>query len=180
MLLRTLLPAAALTLLTTPSWAAAQGPASPPPLSAQALQQCRAITDGAARLACFDQAAQRLTTDLASGKVVIMEREQIRRARRSLFGFSVSDLPFFGGKDSNRPEDRAPRELVSTLVTFKPLANGRYRFSIADAKAVWETTESSALNDPRKGESVTIKRGALGSFFVQIGRQRWVRARRLS
>ena len=144
-----------------------------------ALEACRSIQADAQRLACFDGAAQRLVAARAGGQIAIVEREQIRQARRSLFGFSVPDLPFLGGKRDRQADEDVPKELVSTLASFSSLGNGRYRFVIAEGNAQWETTESAPLNDPKRGDRVTIQRGALGSFFAQIGRQRWVRARRV-
>lgn len=169
---------AAVLIFSAPGLAQSTAIGAPP--AAVALQQCRTIIESAARLACYDQAAQRFSSALASGDIAIVERDQIRRARRSLFGFSVADLPFIGEGKEAAPRDKgAPRELVTTLESFSSQGNGRFRFTVTDANALWETTESAPLNDPRRGETVTIKRGALGSFFAQIGKQRWVRARRI-
>ncbi len=171
---------AAIGLLASPlSAQGAQGGAGGPSQLVTAIGNCQAIKEDAARLACFDRAASALVGAASRGEVAVIDREQVRQTRRTLFGFSLPRLPsFLGMKDREATEE--PRELVSTVTSFREGATpGRFRFTIADGNAVWETTESAQLSDPRPGDKVTIQRGALGSYFVQIGNQSWVRARRV-
>lgn len=149
---------------------------SPSPLIG-ALQACQSISDGAAKLNCLERASQALISAEAKGEIAVVHQEQVKKVRRSLFGFSVPKFPFFPKRDND--DDDEPREIVSTLRSFSSIGNGRYRVGIAEASAVWETTEGADLRDPKPGEKVTIKGGILGSYFMQIGTQRWVRARRV-
>jgi hypothetical protein len=151
-------------------------PSSSP--SVAALAACRATADPAARLACYDRAVPTLLGAASSGDLAIIDRQQAREVRRTLFGFAVPDLPFFK-KRPGRAEDEAPKELVSTVRSFSSLGNDRFRFAITDGNALWESTESAQLRDPRQGEKVTIQRGAIGSFFAQFEGQRAVRVRRV-
>ena len=142
----------------------------------KALEACRRIPDAAQRVACYDAASNALVQATTSGQVRVVDRNEVRRARRSLFGFSLPRLPWFSGDDSqNDPDDR----LESTIKSAS-IYNGRFRIVLAD-NAVWETTENK-LNyiAPRPGQKITILKGALGSYFLQIDGQIGLRGRRLS
>jgi hypothetical protein len=170
---RYLAPLAAIGLVASP--ASAQQAPPPSPL-VNALAACRAVTDEGARLACYDKASEALTGAAARGDIAVVDRDQVRKVRRSLFGFAVPKFPFFARKDE---KDDEPQEISSTVQGFAFVGNGRFRVAIADSYGTWETTESAPLRDPKNGEKVTIKSGLMGSYFMQIGKQRWVRARRV-
>lgn len=141
------------------------------------LANCQRIQDAMARLACLDRASSALVGAVAQGHITVLEREQVRSARRSLFGFTVPDLPFLGGRDKDGVEP--PKELTSSLVSFRPIGFNRYRFTISDGNAVWETTEGAMLTTPAKGTVVVIRRGAFGGHFARVGKAKWVQARRI-
>lgn len=143
-----------------------------------AIQDCQKIGDNAQRLACYDRNVAALATAQARGDVSIVDRNQIQQVRRSLFGFSGVHIPFFGNSRDRDARDE-PRELKSTLTSYRDIGNGFFRFSITEPQSTWESTEGSSFSDGRAGDKVTIQSGALGSYFVQIGNQRWVRARRI-
>ena len=168
-----MVPLAAVGLFALP--ASAQQAPPPSPL-VSALAACRAVTDEGARLACYDKASEALTGAAARGDIAVVDRDQVRKVRRSLFGFAVPKFPFFARKDD---KDDEPKEITSTVQGFAFAGNGRFRVVIADNYGTWETTESAPLNDPKPGTKVTIKSGVMGSYFMQVGKQRWVRARRV-
>lgn len=160
---------------TSPA-AAKNKPAPPSPLVA-AIDRCRQMTDPAQRLACYDSAAGALVQAANTGAVAVVDQSEIRKARRSLFGFTLPKIPFFAGDST---ADEAQRRLDSTITSVQPLANGYYRIVIADNNAVWETTDSSISFDaPRNGQKITILRGPLGSYFLRINGQLGVRGRRV-
>jgi hypothetical protein len=140
------------------------------------VENCRQITDNAARLACYDQSVSALSAATARGDVQVVDRGQMREARRSLFGFGNLRLPFFSGSKEVQQE---PKELVARLASFHDIGNGFFRISIADPQSSWESIESSSVFDPKIGDKVTITHGALGSYFVEIGGQQAVRAHRI-
>jgi hypothetical protein len=172
---RLILVTLAAAAVTTSASGAADTKGPSPLLSA--LQACHSIADAAQKLACFERASQALISAEEKGEIAVVHQKQVQEVRRSLFGFSVPKFPFFSKRDDK--EDDEPREIISSLRSFNSIGNGRYRVQIADASAVWETTESSMLRDPKPGDKVTIKGGVMGSYFMQIGTQRWVRARRV-
>ena len=141
-----------------------------------ALANCQKIADGPARLACYDKAAAAIVTASNSGDIRVVDRESVRKARRSLFGFSLPSIPFF---DSGDEKDAPPAKLDSTIVSFSSIGNGFYRFTIADEKAVWESTEAANVRDAKSGEPVTISRSKIGSYWAKIGNRRELRVRRI-
>lgn len=141
------------------------------------LGACRTQADDAARLRCYDAAAAALTQAADKGDIVIVDREDVRKTRRSLFGFNVPKLPFFSGDDSASSQQD---EITAKIAGAHSLGNGKWSIRLEDG-AVWETTEGkAAVRAPRAGNEVTIKRGSLGGYFLRIGQQRTLRARRVS
>jgi hypothetical protein len=90
------------------------------------------------RLRCYDQTAAALTEAAASGKVVLVDQEDVRKTRRSLFGFSLPKIPFFSGDSS---ADEAQEELTAKIASASSIGNGKYRMRLEDG-AVWDTTEA--------------------------------------
>lgn len=141
-----------------------------------ALAQCRGESDDAARLRCFDTAAAALTEASQTGKVVVVDQEDVRKTRRSLFGFSVPKLPFFSGDES---ADEPQSEINAKIGRVTALSHGKWQLRLEDG-AIWETVEASPYNSaPKAGNDVLIKRGALGSYVLRVSGQRAVRAKRV-
>lgn len=142
-----------------------------------AIAACRQIADPAQRLACFDKASGDLVAATDKGDVRIVDRSELRQARRSLFGFNMPRLPFFSGDDS---ADEAAKKLVSKVTAVRALPHDRYQVRLADGGALWETLESyGAFHAPKVGDSVEINRGPLGSYILRFGKQRGIKGRRI-
>ena len=142
-----------------------------------ALERCRAIADPARRLACFDASAGALVQAARRGDATIVDRSEVRQVRRSLFGFSLPKLPFFRGDES---AGEAAEVLETRITAVRDLGYGRFRITLADGNAVWETTESFAtFSPPRAGQAIRLKRGALGRYTLTINGQRGVSGRRV-
>ncbi|MCJ1962488.1 hypothetical protein MTR65_17480, partial [Novosphingobium sp. 2637] len=75
-------------LALTPLAAGAQE-SGEPPAALRGLAQCRALTDDAARLACFDRESAALLAASDTGAVAIVDEDEARQVRRSLYGFAV-------------------------------------------------------------------------------------------
>ena len=160
-----LLPIVVIALLAGP--ALAKDPPKQSPL-VSALEGCRAMTDPTQRLACYDKEAGALLTAAQTGDVAVVDKAEVRKARKSLFGFSMPNLPFFSGDDS---ADEVSDTLESTVVRAQGIGYGKFRITIAEGNAVWETTEAYAtMRDPTAGDKISIKRGPLGSYMLRIGK----------
>ena len=78
-------------LVAAPEVQAKEKPVPASPL-VTAIDRCRQIADSAQRLACYDSAASALVTATNSGDVSIVDRNEVRKVRHSLFGFSGRGL----------------------------------------------------------------------------------------
>jgi hypothetical protein len=134
--------------------------------------QCKQIADSAPRLACFDAASAKLEQAAAAKDIVILDRAEVRETKRSLFGFALPKLPFF--EDEKEGEFST---IETSLTSAAPIDYGKYLFQIPDG-GTWETTEP-AKDFLRAGQKVIIKRAALGSFRMQVGRGGFVRVKRV-
>jgi len=144
-----------------------------------ALQQCRTIADVAARVACYDQAIDSLTTATVANDLVIVERTDLRKARKGLFGFTLPKIGFLTGKPDNA-EDRADEEELETTITAgRSIGYGKWRFTV-NGGATWETTEANmGFDDPLPGRKVLLQKGSLGGYFAKVGKGRRVSAKRV-
>ncbi len=165
---------AALAVLAVP--AVAKDPPKQSPL-VYALESCRAITDAAERLACYDKQAGALLDATSKGDVAVVDKSEVRKARKSLFGFAMPRIPFFSGDDS---ADVVSDTLESTIKSANGIGYGKFRMVIAEGNDFWETTESyGTMREPRAGDKIVIKRGTLGSYMLRIGSNRGVKGKRV-
>jgi hypothetical protein len=142
----------------------------------KAIADCRAQRDDAARLRCYDSAAGALAEAAEKGNVVVVSQEDVRKTRRSLFGFTLPKLPFFEGDKSAAGQEE---QITATIASARSLGYDRWQIRLEDG-AIWETTESaSTIAEPRAGQTVVIRRGALGNYFIRIAGQSGVRGRRV-
>ncbi|MBY4637869.1 hypothetical protein K5P26_12035 [Sphingopyxis sp. XHP0097] len=149
--------------------------APPPPAQVQQIFDCRAISDDAGRLACFD--AQVASFEDAVGKqdVRIFDRAAADKARRSLFGFTLRDLPFFGDDDDGK---EGVQRIESTIKWARREGYNQVRFEIEEG-AVWVQADQTDLpRDPRPGDKIVIYPGAISSYWAEIGSLKRIRVRR--
>lgn len=140
----------------------------------QALSACRGVADEKARLDCYDQASARLAEAVDKKELVVMDRQEIRETRRSLFGFSVPNIPLFRGESGG--DDG---KLEATIAGASRLEGGKWQIRLEDG-AIWQTNETRLnLSDPKPGQKIVIQRGTLGNYFLRIDGQRGIRGRRV-
>lgn len=158
--------------LIVPSGAVAAGPLD-------ALQACRAIAGDAERLRCFDRAAAELDAATKREDVVVVERKDIQRTRRGLFGFALPPVALLTGRPGNAQDEEESKRLETTVTTARALPYGKWRFTI-EGGATWETVEaSSGFVDPRPGAAVVLEKGSLGAYYAKVGKGRRVQAKRI-
>ena len=132
--------------------------------SVQTVLDCRAIADGAKRLACFDTAVGAMAEAETKGDLVTIDREQRREVRRQTFGLSLPSLTLFDRGEKGEDADK----ITTTVAEASRGPNGRWLVQL-DGGALWRQTDDTDLyKTPHKGSTAVVRRGALGSFFMKV------------
>jgi hypothetical protein len=147
-----------------------------PPADFQRLISCRSITDNAQRLACYDREVGVVGTASARGDLVVMNREEIRKTRRSLFGLSLPDLSVFGG--GSLPGDA--NILETTIKYTRQGPDGKWLFVLAEGGQWVQLDSKDFIVDPAPGQPVRIKQGALGSYMMNVNKQTGIKVHRVN
>lgn len=139
------------------------------------LIDCRSIADPGARLACYDSAATALDSAERQGDVVVVDRAQVRTARRELFGFELpSSLNLFErGAEPERLDS-----IETTLTSAREISRGTWSFRLADGSTWVQIDTQSAGTGGRPGDAVRVRRAAMGSYMLAVGRNPAVRVKR--
>jgi hypothetical protein len=125
---------------------------------------CAALDDPAARLACYDAAFTRPDP-------VVEAREVIEE-----FGLTEMQLQ---ARDPARPaRDRGPERIEAKVISVQARSTGE-RIITLDNGQVWLQTEATIRGPLATGDSVVIRRAALGSFQLVTPGQVSLRVRRI-
>jgi len=165
-------------LASLPASAAKKDDEAPPqPELFQQLMDCRTITDGTARLACFDRQSAALDEATRKKEIVIADKQAVQRAKRGLFGFAapVAKLMGFGGSEEDSNEIK---EVTTTVESARQNVNG-WVITFADG-STWEQNDTrDFVLSPKAGNEARISRGVLGPYFVSVRGQAAVKMRRV-
>jgi len=153
------------SVLFTATIAAAAPPAVEGRAAAlQALFDCRKLTEGPSRLACYDAATGFVEKAEASGDIVVVDREQARSVRRQGFGFNLPSLSIFDRGE--KPE--ALDEVAARIEAVSRDRSGKLVLQIEGGQ-VWRQVDSGDLTrQPKPGMAVRIKRASLGSYMLSL------------
>lgn len=172
-----LLPALAILAVSMATQAAPKTPASLSDRRAgalEALSACRAVSEPAARLACYDSAAGRLDEAEKTGEIVVVDRKQAGEVRRQAFGFALPSLALFDKAEGTEKIDR----VESVLKAARQGADGKWILQLENG-AVWRQTDADGpARRPRPGMTVTVRSASMGSFLVSVDGQAGFRGRR--
>jgi hypothetical protein len=175
--MRALLSITAFLVLLTASSAFAQNAERERPRALQRLVDCRALPAAEERLACLEREVEAIDAAEASKELVILDRPQIRKTQRSLFGLALPDLGIFGD-DQDKEGEQA--KLETTIVSATQNAQSKWVLRLADG-ARWVQTDGRQLSrDPKAGDPIVIKRAFLGSYLANIRGQTAIRVKRIS
>ena len=165
-----------LALFVTPV-AAASGEEVQRPEVFEKLLGCRNVKDSTERLLCFDKQVAEMDAAASKAELVVVDRGQIRKTRRSLFGLNLPNLGIFGGGDAERREAEAFTEIESTISSAR-ISGYRWLVVLEDG-ARWIQIDSKSLTrDPKAGQKIRIRKAALGSFLANIDGQTAIRMHR--
>lgn len=160
-----------------PSLAAVPALGADRPSTAAAVAQlaaCRGIAEDAARLACFDREVGAFDTAVKEKRIAVVDQAEIRKTRRTLFGIALPTIRLF--ENNGEPE---LKEVTTTITSTRQGEGGRIVFTVEDG-AVWAQTDDwPVFHSVKPGQKVTLKRGALTSYFADFEKAVTVRAKRL-
>ena len=145
-----------------------------PPAGFGRLLACRGLSESAARLACFDREARAVGEAVARRDIVVVDREAVGKTRRSLFGLALPDLGIFGDDGSD-----ALKQIDGVIAGVSTNRDGGYVFSLADGSRWTQIDDRPIAIEPRGGDKVIVRKAALGSYMLSVGRQPDVRVRRI-
>jgi hypothetical protein len=163
--------------LAAPLSSAAAPPAKRerPPIITR-LVDCRAIASAAERLACYDREVAAVDQAVASDTLMVMDRQQVRKTRASLFGLTLPNLGIFS--DGEGDEEGIAR-IETTIKRVSTNPNGQWILELADG-ARWMQIDSRTMGaDPRANDKIVIRKAAMGSYLANIGRATAIRVRRI-
>lgn len=149
------------------------------PGAASPLFACRAIADDQARLACFDREVSALQTAEANDEVVIVDREEVTKARRDLFGFTLPKIDLFRKRNRDEEAEEIDR-IEDSLAAFRIDPSGRALITLGNGARWMQTDNAPVLGEPKTGDKVVIETAALGSFKASIGGRRAIRVKRVN
>lgn len=159
------LAAGALGVCSVP--ASAKDDPPPRPKQVDALYACKGIADAAQRLACYDAAVSSIQTADASGDVIFADREQVKQAKRGLFGLGNIRLGIFSRGDDD-PEDQELKEIEAGVRSIQSGGDGKLQILLDDG-ARWAQTDLTKLRlKVLQSKKVKIRRGPLGSYVMEF------------
>ena len=138
------------------------------------LKVCQLEADNDKRLACFDTAVGNIVAANEAGDVRIVDREEIKENRRSLFGFNIPNKGLLAA-----PKEEVDTSLRTTVKSVRYITSRKVRFRTEEG-AVWEIGNAPArMRRIEAGDPVEFKKAALGSYFVKVRGQRGVKGKRV-
>lgn len=139
------------------------------------LLNCQKITSSDERLACFDSQTSEIRREIDQGELVPVYEQDVRTARRGMFGIDNVRLPNFLNTDRDDI-----REIDTTIVRAQRGANNRWRFELEDG-SVWDQIDSEDPHfNSRPGTAVRVRKASMGSYLLTIGRATPLRVSRRS
>jgi hypothetical protein len=142
------------------------------------LRGCRGIAEAEARAACYDANVGTLLVAIDTGEVRLVDREQVRKTRRQLFGLAMPETELLKPDEKDKAEEDSGL-FETTISSARQIGPANWRFTTAEG-AVWEIN-----NPPRKiapiaaGDRVVFKKASLGYYFIRINGQLGVKGRRV-
>jgi hypothetical protein len=142
----------------------------------QAVMDCRAIGDQTARLACFDTAVGKMVQAEKSGDIVVVDRQQVREAKRAAFGLEIPHFTLFDRGDKPEQIDRISGVAESAYVN----AAGKWVVVLEDGAKWVQIDSETPYSDPHKGSKVDIRKASLGSYLMNIDSHTALRVQRIN
>ena len=179
-----------LTLALTLSCTAA-GAASPPATLPASVAACLRVTDAGQRLACYDQTVAALLPAAPVAPPVAAPKAATAVAAAAPVAAPIAappaaPAPTFGQEQLSSkqrpPADPADQTLHATVTALRTPVPDNYRISL-DNDQVWQQQESRPGFSLKIGDTITLGKGAMGSYRLwrdADGPKAWVRVSRIN
>lgn len=152
--------------------------ASLPALAQDGLQRCRSLTDGAARLACYDALADAVRAPApapvpaAQPGSVAAPAPTARVAPPAVASTAapVAATARVGEAAFGLPEAKRPDAVDSVTSTVGPTFSGwgpNSRIRLANGQ-IWQVVDGTSVSLPEGSRKVSVKRGALSSYYLDF------------
>lgn len=136
--------------------------------------ECQRIQEPLTRLACFDTNVAKLSTAQQNKELFVADKNQIQKTQKGLFGFSIPKIKIFdnvGGDDIV--------SISGKIIAVRQGPKG-WIFELEDG-AVWAQTDNRySGRSPKPGQTLQVKKAALGSFMAKVDNGSAFRAERLN
>lgn len=141
----------------------------------EGFKACATIADGGKRLACYDSALAAADGDAAARLAEQRRAAELAAAKAAAEAKARQEqeqLAAFGSESTPKGEKAREEAIKQISATITEIASGVTGLVITlDNGQVWRQTESRALPPVRAGDTVTIRRGLLGSYRMTFERQ---------
>jgi hypothetical protein len=146
--------------------------------SDDSVVDCTQIAGKDARLRCYDDRMTRLGHKIASDDLSVApkrtaEAKAASAQNHSDFSMAPSEL-----RKKREVAEQSPQELVAKVKAVNQRAHGELSIQL-DNDQVWVETQYSGEATLAAGDTVTIKRGTLGSYFLTRESGRALRIKRV-
>jgi hypothetical protein len=143
---------------------------------------CRALTDAAARLACFDRETAALASEPAAALTAapVTAAPAIAAPATSVAApahpasvldaqqsFGLSGSAIAANEEASGARTPKVSKIEARVVALALTGNGRTLFTL-DNTQVWRQLESEGDMLAKLGDTATISRGLLGSYWLQL------------
>ncbi|MCP5384290.1 MAG: hypothetical protein H6920_07185 [Sphingomonadaceae bacterium] len=175
-LCRILLVSAPLTMLPLTSTLAQEQPSTAAETNyLESLKACQNITSDAERLECYDEAVGRVVTASDEGEVRLVDRDDVEKTRRGLFGFTLPKLRLFGDGEEGE------MDLLESKVTRVISVRGDTVVFEIEEGSVWRMTDAPArvIRRLEVGAPVVFKKAALGTYFIRVDGLTGIKGKRI-
>ncbi len=138
---------------------------------------CKLIESPEQRLACYDEKVVTLDQAQKSKEIVLVDKTGIKEAKRGLFGFTLPKIGIFSDDDDNENEIT---EIEAIAKSASTLEDGKWYIVLEDG-ARWQQIDNKTINrKPQSGLKVSIRKAAMGSYFVNIDDGPAIRMKRIN